>query len=177
MLLKFFLTCNKIGAFTFGGGYVMIPAMEREFVEKNQWISKEEFMDVMVVAQSTPGIFSLNFATHIGYEKKGIWGAIVGALGIAFPSIIAIILIAIFFQNFKENFYVNQFFYGIRPAAVALIAVPCFNMAKATRIHWGNVWIPLVSCMLIWAMGISPIWVILIAGISGYIWGKYNKKQ
>ena len=105
MLLKFFLTCNKIGAFTLGGGYAMIPVMEREYVDKNHWLDREEFMDIMVVAQTTPGIFSIDMASHIGYKLRGVWGGIVGALGIALPSIIAILLIAIFFHNFKDNVY------------------------------------------------------------------------
>lgn len=99
MLLKFFLTCNKIGAFTLGGGYAMIPIMEQEYVDKNHWLTREEFMDIMVVAQTTPGIFSIDIASHIGYKLRGVWGGIVGALGIALPSIIAILLIAIFFHS------------------------------------------------------------------------------
>ena len=92
MLVKFFLTCNKIGAFTLGGGYAMIPIMEQEFVDKNQWMNKQEFMDIMVVAQTTPGIFAIDMASHIGYKLKGVWGGIVGAIGIALPSIIAILI-------------------------------------------------------------------------------------
>lgn len=94
MLVKFFLTCNKIGAFTLGGGYAMIPIMEQEFVDKNQWMNKQEFMDIMVVAQTTPGIFAIDMASHIGYKLKRVWGGIVGAIGIALPSIIAILIIA-----------------------------------------------------------------------------------
>ncbi len=109
--LKLFGIFFKIGLFTIGGGYAMIPAMEREFVEKNQWISKQEFMDMMVVAQTTPGIFSIDLASHIGYEKKGILGGIAGALGIALPSIIAIIIIAIFFQNFKSFYHCFSCYY------------------------------------------------------------------
>lgn len=75
MLLNFFLTCNKIGAFTLGGGYAMIPIMEREYVDKNHWLSREEFMDIMAVAQTTPGIFSIDIASHIGYKLRGVWGA------------------------------------------------------------------------------------------------------
>lgn len=145
MLLKFFLTCNKIGAFTLGGGYAMIPIMEREYVDKNHWLSREEFMDIMVVAQTTPGIFSIDIASHIGYKLRGVWGGIVGALGIALPSIIAILLIAIFFHNFKDNVYVEKFFCGVRPAVVALIAAPCFKMARTASITWAICWIPVVS--------------------------------
>lgn len=177
MLLKFFLTCNKIGAFTLGGGYAMIPIMEQEFVDKNHWMDKQEFMDIMVVAQTTPGIFSVDMASHIGYKLKGIWGGIVGALGIALPSIVVITLIAIFFRNFKDNVYVNRFFCGVRPAVVALIAAPCFKMAKTANITWKNSWIPLTSCLLIWLMGVSPIWIILAAGLGGYLWGKYQQRK
>lgn len=177
MLFEFFLSCSKIGAFTLGGGYAMIPIMEREFVDKHQWMNKQEFMDIMVVAQTTPGIFSIDIASHIGYKLKGIWGGIVGAMGIALPSIIIITLIAMFFQNFKDNIYVNKFFCGVRPAVVALIAAPCFKMAKTANITWSTSWIPLVSCLLIWLMGVSPIWIILAAGIGGYLWGQYNKHK
>ena len=97
MLTKFFITCNKVGFFTLGGGYAMIPIMEQEFVDKNHWLERQEFMDIMVVAQATPGIFSIDMASHIGYKLRGTWGGIVGALGIALPSIICIILIAAFF--------------------------------------------------------------------------------
>ena len=170
MLLEFFITCNKIGAFTLGGGYAMIPIMEREFVDKHGWMDKEEFMDIMVVAQTTPGIFSVDMASHIGYKLRGVWGGIVGAIGIALPSIIAIILVAMFFQGFKDNIYVSKFFMGVRPAVVALIASPCFKMAKTAGITYANCWIPLVSCLLISLFGVSPIWVIICAGIGGYIY-------
>jgi len=177
MLLKFFITCNKIGAFTLGGGYAMIPIMEREFVDKNHWMNRQEFMDIMVVAQTTPGIFSIDMASHIGYKLKGVWGGIVGAMGIALPSIVAITLIAVFFQNFKDNIYVNKFFCGVRPAVVALIAAPCFKMAKTADITWSSSWIPVVSCLLIWLLGISPIWIILAAGIGRFLWGQYQKRK
>lgn len=177
MLLKFFLTCNKIGAFTLGGGYAMIPIMEKEFVDNNHWMDKQEFMDIMVVAQTTPGIFSIDMASHIGYKLRGVWGGIVGALGIALPSIIAILLIAIFFHSFRDNEWVARFFKGVRPAVVALIAAPCFTMAKTAKLNRYNFWIPIVACLLIALLGVSPIWVILVAGISGYAYGRYKAKS
>ena len=174
MLLKFFLTCNKIGAFTLGGGYAMIPIMEREYVDKNHWLDREEFMDIMVVAQTTPGIFSIDMASHIGYKLRGVWGGIVGALGIALPSIIAILLIAIFFHNFKDNVWVEKFFRGVRPAVVALIAAPVFRMGKKAKLTWTTIWIPVVAALLIWLMGVSPIWIIIMAGVGGYLYGRWN---
>lgn len=172
MLLEFFLTCNKIGAFTLGGGYAMIPIMEREFVDKHQWMDRQEFMDIMVVAQTTPGIFAIDMASHIGYKLRGVWGGIVGALGIALPSIIAIMVIAMFFQNFKDNEYVAKFFRGVRPAVVALITAPCFKMAKTANITWRTAWIPVVCAALIWLLGVSPIYIIIAAGLAGYLYGK-----
>lgn len=174
MLLEFFLTCNKIGAFTLGGGYAMIPIMEREFVDKHQWMDRQEFMDIMVVAQTTPGIFAIDMASHIGYKLRGVWGGIVGALGIALPSIIAIMVIAMFFQNFKDNEYVAKFFRGVRPAVVALIAAPCFKMAKTANITWRTAWIPVVCAALIWLLGVSPIYIIIAAGLAGYLYGMLN---
>lgn len=176
MLLEFFLTCNKIGAFTLGGGYAMIPIMEREFVDKHQWMDRQEFMDIMVVAQTTPGIFAIDMASHIGYKLRGVWGGIVGALGIALPSIIAIMVIAMFFQNFKDNEYVAKFFRGVRPAVVALIAAPCFKMAKTANITWRTAWIPVVCAALIWLLGVSPIYIIIAAGLAGYLYGMLNSK-
>lgn len=176
MLLEFFLTCNKIGAFTLGGGYAMIPIMEREFVDKHQWMDRQEFMNIMVVAQTTPGIFAIDMASHIGYKLRGVWGGIVGALGIALPSIIAIMVIAMFFQNFKDNEYVAKFFRGVRPAVVALIAAPCFKMAKTANITWRTVWIPVVCAALIWLLGVSPIYIIIAAGLAGYLYGMLNSK-
>ena len=177
MLLKFFLTCNKIGAFTLGGGYAMIPIMERDFVDKNHWMEKQEFMDIMVVAQTTPGIFAIDMASHIGYKLKGVWGGIVGAVGIALPSIIAILIIAMFFQQFKDNYWVAKLFTGVRPAVVALIAAPCFKMAKTANINRYNIWIPIVCCGLIALLGVSPIYIIIAAGVLGWLYGKYVKKE
>lgn len=175
MLLKFFMTCNKIGAFTLGGGYAMIPIMEREFVDKNQWMDRQEFMDIMVVAQTTPGIFAIDMASHIGYKLRGVWGGIVGAVGIALPSIIAIMIIAMFFHNIKDNSWVEKFFRGVRPAVVALIAAPCFKMAKTAGITWRTVWIPIACCLLIALANVSPIYLIIIAGVAGWLLGRYTK--
>ena len=103
MLLQMFATFNKIGAFTLGGGYAMVPIMEKEVVDKNRWLDREEFMDILAVAQATPGLFAIDMAAHIGYKLRGTWGGIVGALGVALPSIVSILLVAMFFQAFKDN--------------------------------------------------------------------------
>lgn len=177
MLWKFFLVCNKIGAFTLGGGYAMIPIMEREFVDNYHWMDRQEFMDIMVVAQTTPGIFAIDMASHVGYKLRGVWGGIVGALGIALPSILVILLIAMFFHNFRENPWVEKFFSGVRPAVVALIASPCLKMARTANLTWKNVWVPIVCIVLIVALKVSPIWLIIIAGVCGFLYGEARLRK
>ena len=134
-------------------------------------------MDILVVAQSTPGLFAIDMASHIGYKYKGTLGGIVSALAVAFPSIVCILLIAMFFQTFKDNIYVEKIFLGIRPAVVALIASPCFSMARAAHLTISNIWIPIVSCLLITCFGISPVWIVLAALIAGFLWGKLTHKK
>lgn len=167
-----FLTFAKIGGFTLGGGYAMVPVMEKEIVDKKHWLAKEEFMDILVVAQSTPGLFAIDMASHIGYKFKGVLGGITCALAVAVPSIICILLIAMFFRSFKDNPYVEKFFMGARPAVVALILAPCFTMAKTAKLNRFNFWIPIVCALLICAFGVSPIWCIIAAAVGGFVWGK-----
>lgn len=167
-----FLTFAKIGGFTLGGGYAMVPVMEKEIVDKKHWLAKEEFMDILVVAQSTPGLFAIDMASHIGYKFKGVLGGITCALAVAVPSIICILLIAMFFRSFKDNPYVEKFFMGARPAVVALILAPCFTMAKTAKLNRFNFWIPIVCALLICAFGVSPIWCIIGAAVGGFVWGK-----
>ncbi len=176
MLWKMFFTFNKIGAFTLGGGYAMVPLMQQEIVDTNHWLEQEEFIDIMAVAQATPGLFAINMASHIGYKLRGVWGGVVGTVGVALPSVVCILLIAMFFQHFKGNVYVEKIFRGIRPAVVALIAAPVFSMAKSARITRHNIWIPVVACLLIYAFGVSPIWVILAAGLGGFLWGRLSRR-
>lgn len=170
--LEMFGVFAKIGAFTLGGGYAMVPIMEKEVVDRHQWLTRDEFMDILIVAQSTPGLFAINIASHIGNKTHGLWGGIVGTLGVATPSIVALLLIAMFFQAFKENIYVEKIFMGIRPAVVALIAAPCFSMARTAHINRYNIWIPIVACLLISLLDVSPIWIIVVAGLAGFIIGR-----
>ena len=170
-----FKTFFKIGIFTLGGGYAMIPLIEEEVVNRHRWVEKEELLDLIAIAQSSPGVFAINIATFIGYKLQKTRGAICTTVGTALPSFLIILAIAIFFSAFKDNPVVAAMFRGIRPAVVALIAVPMFRMAQQAKIGWSNAWIPIVSALLIWALGVSPIYIILIAGIAGYLYGMYIK--
>ena len=171
-----FRTFFKIGLFTLGGGYAMIPIIEEEVVNKHKWIAKDEMLDLIAIAQSCPGVFAINISTFIGYKLKKRRGAVTCALGTALPSFLIILAIAIFFHQFEDNRVIAAMFRGIRPAVVALIAVPTFNLAKQAQLNRFTIWIPVVSALLIWLMGVSPIWIIIAAGIGGYLWGKGSSK-
>ncbi len=169
-----FSTFFKIGIFTLGGGYAMIPLIEEEVVNRHKWVSKDEMLDLIAIAQSCPGVFAINISIFIGYKLRKLKGAVATAFGTALPSFLIILAIAIFFAAFKENTIIAAMFRGIRPAVVALIAVPTFRMAQSAKIGWTNCWIPIVSALAIWALGISPIYIIIIASIAGYLWGKVH---
>ena len=165
----------KIGTFTIGGGYAMIPLIQNEIVDKRKWISKDDFIDLLAISQSAPGILAVNISIFIGYKLKGIKGSIVTALGTVLPSFVIILAIAIFFHQFQDNPIVERIFKGIRPAVVALIAAPTFNMAKSAKINRYTIIIPIISTLLIWLLGVSPIYIIILAGLGGYIYGRIKR--
>lgn len=167
-----FTTFFHIGLFTIGGGYAMIPLIEQKVVEEKQWLSREELLDLMAVAQSCPGVFAVNIAIFIGYKLRGTWGAILATLGCALPSFLIILSIALFFRQFQDNPWVARAFRGIRPCVVALIAAPTFRMAQTAKINRYNIWIPVLCAFFIWAFGVSPVWVIVAAGAGGYLYGR-----
>lgn len=175
--LKSFLIFSRIGMFTIGGGYAMVPLIEAELVDKRKWISKEDFLDLMALAQTVPGIFAVNIAIFIGYKLRKFWGAFWVALGTILPSFIIMLMIALFFRQFQHVETVERIFKGIRPAVVALIAAPTFKMAKSARISRYTIWIPAVSALFIWLLGFSPIYIIILSGLGGYLYGYSQRKR
>ena len=167
--LESFKTFFKIGLFTLGGGYAMIPIIESEVVDKKKWVSKEDFLDIIAIAQSCPGVLAINVSVFIGYKMKKVKGAVCTSLGTALPSFLIILAIAMFFHQFEDNKVVAAIFRGIRPA------VPTFKLGQSAKITLTNCWIPIAGALAIWLLGVSPILVILIAGIGGYVYGKYIK--
>ena len=172
--LSLFLTFFKIGAFTFGGGWAMISIIEREIVDKHHWIVREEFLDLLAVAQSLPGILAVNIATAVGDKIRGTRGSIVAAAGTILPSFLIILGIAIFLtpEIIKNNRWVAGIFMGIRPAVVALIVAPVITSAKAAKLQWKTVWIPFVVALLIWLdLGLisNPIFFIVLGGLGGFL--------
>ena len=170
-----FRTFFHIGIFTLGGGYAMIPLIEEEVVNKHKWVSKDEMLDLIAIAQSCPGVFAINISIFIGYKLRKTKGAVCTALGTALPSFLIILAIAIFFKQFEDNRIVAAIFRGIRPAVVALIAVPTFNLGKRAKLNKFTIWIPVACALAIWALGVSPIYIILIAGVAGYLYGRFQK--
>lgn len=179
-----FLTFFKIGAFTFGGGWAMISIIEREIVDKHHWIERDEFLDLLAITQSLPGILAVNIATAIGDKIKGTRGAVVASLGTILPSFFIILAFAIFLtpETIKNNRVISSVFMGIRPCVVALIIAPVISSAKAAKLKWKTVWIPFVVALMIsLEMGVvsSPILYIVLGGLFGFlIWWvprKHNK--
>ena len=175
--LQLFITFVRIGAFTLGGGYAMIPIIEEDVVNSKQWISREEYLDLIAVAQSCPGVFAVNISTFIGYKLHKTPGALAASIGAALPSFLIILAIAMFFKEFQDVAWVAACFNGIRPAVVALIAAPTFTMARTAKINLANCWIPLASAMLIWLLGVNPVIIILIAAAGGYAYGMLTENE
>ena len=175
--LRLFGIFFRIGIGTIGGGYAMIPMMQHEIVQKEGWLSEGEFIDIMAVAQATPGVFAVNMAGHIGYKLGGLRVALLAALGNILPSFLIILLLAGIFRQFKEYKLVEYAFRGIRPVVVALIAAPVFTMARTAGLTRYTLWIPIVAAGLIYLLGVSPIYVILVAGLSGWLYGRISRSK
>ena len=161
MFWQLFYTYLKIGTFTLGGGYAMLPLIQREVVDRKGWIDEEEFLNMIALAQAAPGLIAVNSAIFIGWRVggwKGVCGAVLGAV---LPSFLIILAIAMVFQEWKEYPAVEAAFKGIRPAVVALIAAPLFKMAKSAKISWVTALIPIAAALLIWLGHVNPVWVIL----------------
>ena len=139
----------------------MLPLIEQEML-KRHWISEEDIQDIIVLAQSAPGILAVNMAIYTGHKIKGIRGSIVSALGAVLPSLVIILLIAMFFTEFKDNDIVRRIFQGVRPAAVALILVPAVRMAKNGCKQWWTWLIAIASLVGVAFLKVSPIWIILV---------------
>ena len=170
LYLKLFISFFKIGAFTFGGGWAMIPLIEREVVDKQNWIKREDFVVALAIAQSLPGVLAVNISILIGNKLRGLKGCLTATLGTILPSFLIILAIAIWFVQTYDNPVVERIFKGIRPAVVALIVSPVFSTAKTARINIKTVIIPIIVALSIWLGGISPIWFVLLGAIGGILY-------
>jgi chromate transporter len=172
-----FVSFFRIGLFTFGGGYAMIPLIEAEVVNKKHWIKKTDFIDMLALAQSAPGVMAINTSIFVGYQLRGVKGAIIASLGSALPSFLIILLIAMFFVDFKDNPVIERIFKGIRPAVVALIAAPLWQMGKSAKITWKTIVFPVAVAVLIWQFGLSPIIFVAAGILAGIGWGVWKNTR
>lgn len=162
---QIFTSFAKIGAFTLGGGFAMIPIIQTEVVEKKKWIDEQDFIDVLTISQSAPGLLAVNISIFLGYRLKGVKGSIVATLGSIIPSFIIILLIAMFFSGYQDNPTVVKIFKGIRPVVVALIAVPVINMARKAKLNVYTWMLTIVTACLILFLKISPVYILLAVGL------------
>lgn len=165
MLRQLFTSFFKIGLFTFGGGMAMIPLIEREVIERKQWVEHTEFLDMLAVAQSAPGPIALNIAVFVGYKRCGVAGALAAVLGVVVPSFVVILAVAMLFAEIRDNKVVDAAFRAMRPAVVALIVAPIIGLAKG--MHWTMIAVAAAVAMAVWYWGVSPIYLIASAFVIG----------
>ncbi len=182
--LQLFLTMLKIGAFTFGGGYAMIALLENEFVSRKQWLDKDEFLDMVAIAESTPGPVAINSSTYIGYKVGGVLGSVAATLGMVIPSFAIIFIISIFFDKFLSLSYVEYAFRGIQVCVVYLIFTAGLKLFRQLEKNVFNIAImsAVIAAMMlcsVFAINFSTIFYILISGVVGlaayFIRGLYRK--
>ena len=175
-LWQIFWVFAKIGAFTIGGGIPMIAAIKSELVER-KWLKDEDFVDIITLAQSAPGLFAVNISILTGHRLRGTKGSVVATIASCLPPFLIILIVAMFFTAFKDNEYVIRAFKGIRPAVVALIGVPMIDMLKATKMKWWSWIIWLGSMILVCVLKVSPIYILLcvISGAGFLSWYRERK--
>ena len=166
-LWQIFAVFAKIGAFTIGGGYAMIPLIQAE-LSKRGWLSDEELPDIVALSQSAPGVMAVNISIFAGHKLRGVKGSVAATLGSIVPSFLMILAIAMFFTAFRDNPWVERVFKGIRPVVVALIAVPMVKMARKSCKSWIHWVIAAAALALVAFLNVSPIYIIICVLILGY---------
>lgn len=168
-LFDLFFTFCRIGGLTFGGGYAMLPMIQKEIVENKKWATEDEVVDYYAVGQCTPGVIAVNTATFIGYKTRGVSGALSATFGVVFPSLVIIMIIAAFLKNFAEFAVVKHAFGGIRIAVVALILSSVVKLWKSSVKNTIGIFIAVIAFVLGTVFGISPIYIVIGAGIVGFL--------
>jgi len=174
-LIKLFYTFAKIGLFTFGGGYAMLPMLQRELVDNQGWATEDELMDYYAIGQCTPGIIAVNTATFVGYKERGFWGALFATLGLVFPSLVIITAIAAFISNFAELQVVKDAFAGIRAVVCVLILNSVIKLWKqGVKDKAGIAIFAAVFCLALFT-DVSKVIIVLLAGVAGYVTASLRK--
>lgn len=176
-LLDLFITFLKVGTFTIGGGYAMIPLIEKEVVDKKKWINRDDFLDMLALAQSSPGPIAVNVSVFVGYKVAGIPGSIIAVLGAILTAFLILLFVAMYFIGIRDNTIVERIFKGIRPAVTALIAAPVIRMGKSAKINKKTIFIPLIAIILVAFIKWSPIYVIIASAAGGITWGFIRRRK
>lgn len=177
-----FITFFRIGLFTFGGGYAMIPLIQAEIAEKKKWMSNEDILEIIVISESTPGPISINSATYVGYKVGGFFGALFATIGLVLPSLFIIFIISLFIDQFLANAIVAKAFKGIQCAVVLLIGNAALKLSKNIKNNWLNLSILSIVMVLtilfdIFKINFSSIYFIILGGFLGIIFGISTKKK
>lgn len=177
LLFDLFIIFLKIGTFTIGGGYAMIPLIEKEVVDKKGWISKEDFLDMLALAQSAPGPIAVDVAVFVGYRVAGIFGSIVAVLGAILTAFVILLVVAMYFVGVRDNAIVERIFKGLRPAVVALIASPVIRLSKSAKINKKTIIIPIMTVVLVAFLNVNPVYIIIGSAIIGIMFCKLFKGE
>ncbi|MDR2936353.1 MAG: chromate transporter [Rikenellaceae bacterium] len=171
---ELFWSFFKIGCFTFGGGYAMIPLIRREVIERRKWVGPDEFLELLALAQTSPGPIAINTSVFVGYKRFGWRGAFTATLGTVLPSFLIILAIAVFFTDVRDNPIVGRIFKGMRPAVVALIASPVYKLAKG--LGYIRIGIAAAVAVAVGFSGVSPVWLLIAGAACGMLYGVYKEK-
>ena len=174
-LIEILWSFLKIGAFTFGGGYAMIPLIQHEVINHRRWLREGEFVELLTIAQTAPGPIALNTAVFVGYKLCGYRGALAAVLGVVIPSFLIILVVAMFFADMRDNVWVDAAFKGMRPAVVALIVAPIVGLARGM-----NMWLMAVAAaiaLVVWYFGLSPVWFLMAGALGGVLWVAKRGKE
>lgn len=169
ILLKLFLSFFKIGAFSFGGGYAMIPFMQKEIITNNSWLTVNDFMDIIGISQMTPGPVSINSATFVGFKVGGVFGSIVATIGIVITSFILVTICSKTLEKFKDSTLVKSALLGMRPILIALILQAFFDLAKESYVDIKSIIVTLIIGALLLSRKINPILCVIISALLGII--------
>lgn len=167
--LRLFLAFLKIGSFSFGGGYAMLPLIEEEIVYINQWLSHSEFIDIIAISQMSPGPIAINSATFVGFKHLGVSGAMVATLGVVFTSFFLVTGLAQVIIKYYNSFAVKGIFSGIRPGVIGLIIAACVSLFQSSIVDFKSLMVGLVALAILHRSKIHPIGVIFISGVLGII--------
>ncbi|HHV39477.1 MAG TPA: chromate transporter [Tepidimicrobium sp.] len=177
LLFEMFMTFFKVGAFTIGGGYAMIPLIQVEIVEKKEWLTEEEFMDILVIAEATPGPVVINTSTYVGYKLMGLKGALLTTLGAVLPSFVIMLIIVNFLWQYRYNPLVEKVFLGIRPAVAALISSAVYKIFKQMRPNRIGILQAIITVIIILVFHISPAYIIIAAAMGAILYFKRREQD